>query len=123
IEEVPITALYHDPPKRNILGQGAEVMTALLQLVGRHRPLLFFSGTGLIVLLMGVVLGVTVTSIYTESHVLAVGYALLAVLFTIAGLLAVFTGVLLHSLRSTFVDLESRLGRFSDSIAQSQDDR
>ena len=123
IEEVPITALYHDPPKRNIFGQGAEVLTALLQLVGRHRPLLFFSGTGLVVLLSGLILGGIVTSIYTDTHVLAIGYALLAVLFTIAGLLSVFTGLLLHSVRSTFVDLESRLGRYSESLARNQDDR
>ena len=40
---------------------------------------------------------------------LAVGYALVTVLLLTLGLLSSFTGVILHTLRGSFVDLERRL--------------
>lgn len=107
--EVPITAVYLDPPKRNVFSHGIQVLEGVLKLVGRHRPLLSFGVPGLIVLAAGLGLGLMVTEIYEGSHVLAVGYALVTVLCTITGLLSVFTGLLLHSVRGTFVDLERRI--------------
>ena len=60
-------------------------------------------------LTVGVGLGVVVTDIYQRTQLLAVGYGLITVLATIAGLLTLFTGLLLHSVRTTFLDLERRI--------------
>ncbi len=107
--EVPITAVYLDPPKRNVLSHGLYVLNGILSLVGRRRPLLSFGVPGLIVLLVGLSFGALVTEIYQSTHVLAVGYGLITVLCTITGLLSIFTGLLLHSVRGTFIDLEKRI--------------
>lgn len=107
--EVPITAVYLDPPKRNVLSHGLHVLNGILSLVGRRRPLLSFGVPGFIVLLVGLSFGVMVTQIYQTTHVLAVGYSLITVLCTITGLLSIFTGLLLHSVRGTFIDLEKRI--------------
>jgi glycosyltransferase involved in cell wall biosynthesis len=109
VREVPITALYADPPKRSLLGQGQQVLNGLLALTGRHRPLLFFCLPGLFFVVAGLLLGALVVSIYQDSHNLAVGYAQLTVLLTVMGLLSVFVGLLLHAIRGSFLELERRL--------------
>lgn len=123
IVERPITALYPDPPKRNVLRQGAHVLNGILQLVGRHRPLLFFGVPGGLLFFAGVVLGAMVTDIYQRTNELAVGYGLITVLLVSVGLLTLFTGILLHVLRSTFLDLEKRLLLLGSSPSQEQPHR
>ncbi len=109
VHEMPITAIYADPPKRNVFGQGLTVVHGLMQLIGRHHPLLFFGVPGLCLTLAGLVLGAIVANIYQTTQVLAVGYSLLTLLLIIVGVLSLFTGVLLHSARGAFLDLERRL--------------
>jgi hypothetical protein len=103
--EVPISCLYEDGPKRNVVSQGLEVFNGILRLVGQHRPLLFFGGTGMAMLLFGLAWGARVVDIYRSSSQLAVGYALIAVLFSIIGTLTFSTGIILHSLRGLLLEL------------------
>jgi glycosyltransferase involved in cell wall biosynthesis len=107
--EVPITAKYPDPPKRNVFHHGTQVLNGVLLLAERHRPLLFFGIPGIYLLIVGLAFGVKVAGIYSSTHVLATGYALITVLCTLLGLLALFTGIQLHSMRGVFLDLEKRL--------------
>lgn len=109
ITEVPIKAIYLDPPKRNVVSHGVQVLNGVLQLVSRHRPILFFAVPGAFLQLVGLGFALLVSSIYQSTQVLAVGYSLIAVLCILAGLLSLFTGVLLHSVRATFLDLERRI--------------
>jgi glycosyltransferase involved in cell wall biosynthesis len=109
VVEMPITARYDDPPKRNVLRHGIHVLDGVLRLAVRHRPLLFFGVPGMTLLLGAFGFGVLVTDIYQTTQVLAVGYALLTVLGIIVGLLASFTGIMLHAVRGTFLDLDKRL--------------
>src|SRR5215212_6823113 len=41
VTEVPISANYYDPPKRNVVSHGMQVLDGILRLVGQRRPLLF----------------------------------------------------------------------------------
>ncbi|NLE99886.1 MAG: glycosyltransferase family 2 protein [Anaerolineales bacterium] len=102
--EVPITIRYTDKPKRPVIPHGLQVLNGILQLVGQHRPLLFFGLPGLLALFAGVIWGGIVVSIYTSSGQLAVGYALVSVLLTILGSLGLFAGIILHSVRGLFVN-------------------
>jgi hypothetical protein len=79
-------------------------LTRLLRLIGQTRPLLFFTLPGLLVLAGGLVAGAWVIDQYAQTEELAVGTALLAVMLTIVGHLALFTGVILHSLRGFIFD-------------------
>jgi hypothetical protein len=81
------------------------VLNGLLRLVGQHRPLLFFGLPGLAMLLAGLGLGAHVVRIYETTRLLAVGYALITVLFSITGTIALFTGMTLHSIRGLIMEL------------------
>lgn len=99
VVEVPITIRYMDKPKRNVVSHGFTVLNGILRLIAQHRPLLYFTMPGSIVLLAGTSLGLWVVYNYNLHQQLAVGTALLAVLLFVIGLLAALTGILLHTLR------------------------
>jgi glycosyltransferase involved in cell wall biosynthesis len=98
VAEVPINVHYDIPVKRNPVGQGLRVVDLLLRLVAQHRPLLFFSLPGIIMLLGGMTLGIYVVRIYEATAILAIGYALITVLLCIGGMLSLFVGIMLHTL-------------------------
>lgn len=103
--EVPITIHYHDRPKRPVINHGLIVLQGVLKLIGQYRPLLFFGIPGLVLLLIGLAWGVQVVSIYRSNQILATGYALITVMFDIIGVLVLFTGIILHSVRGLLLDL------------------
>jgi hypothetical protein len=118
--EVPISARYDDPPKRNVLGQGAQVLDGLIRLVAHYRPLLFFGVPGVSLLLIGVGLGALVIDIYQVSAELAGGYALLAVLLIILGAIGVFAGLLLNVLNGVFLGLEHQIHQIAQAVERAQ---
>lgn len=100
IAEVPITVHYQLRVKRNPVFQGFTVLDAILRLIAQHRPLLFFSVPGLIVLVAGLALGTYVVRIYEATTTLAVGYAMITVLLAVVGMLSTFVGIMLHTMRA-----------------------
>jgi glycosyltransferase involved in cell wall biosynthesis len=108
VEEVPITVHYQLAAKRNPVSQGINVLDAVLRLVAQHRPLLFFSLPGVLVLVAGLALGVYVARIYEATLTLAVGYAMLTVLLSVVGVLSTFVGVMLHTVRALFAEFAKR---------------
>jgi glycosyltransferase involved in cell wall biosynthesis len=107
VQEVPISALYAEPAKRNPVRHGATVVQSLITMVERRRPLVSFGFLGIVLVTLGIVLGFRVTSLYAESQKLAVGYGLLTVLLIIVGIVTAFVGVILHSLRTLLDDLRA----------------
>lgn len=105
IQEVPVTIRYTDRPKRSALHQGLVVLNGILRLVGQYRPLLFFGLPGLIAVLLGLLLGFFVIETFARTEQLAIGYALVSVFLTIAGLVSFSTGITLHSIRGLLLDL------------------
>jgi glycosyltransferase involved in cell wall biosynthesis len=115
VVDVPITIRYTDKAKRSVWQHGMMVLNGVLRLTGMYRPLLFFAGTGFVVMVAGLGLGLIVVNIYTHVKELAVGYAILSVLLTIIGMLGISTGVILHSVRGLLTDLlQSRLDNKQD---------
>ena len=94
-----------DKPKRSVISQGLMVLNGILRLVGQYRPLLFFGMPGILVLLAGLVWGLRVVDIYLDLRTLPVGYALISVLLSVVGVLGLFTGIILHSVRGLLMDL------------------
>jgi glycosyltransferase involved in cell wall biosynthesis len=103
--EVPITIRYEDPPKRSVIGQGVEVLNGMLHLAGEYRPLLFFTVLGLLNFSIGVGSGLWAINVYQENQALAIASGLASMLLLIIGTLALFTGVLLHSVRILLLKL------------------
>jgi glycosyltransferase involved in cell wall biosynthesis len=107
--EVPIKVIYAEPAKRSPVRHGLQVLNGLMQLVGQTRPLMFFGGSGFIILLSGMLLGLNVVDIYMKTKVLAIGYALITIMFCVIGMLLFFAGIILHSTRGMFVELRRAL--------------
>ena len=100
VAEVPISVVYEEPPKRNPIAHGLQVLNGVLRLVGQSRPLLFFGLPGLTCLLSGLGMGAWVVRIFQNTKQLATGYALICVLSSIIGGIGLATGVILHSIRA-----------------------
>ena len=93
--EAPVTALYQDRPKRSVISHGLMVLNGVIRLVGQYRPLIFFGGVGLVLLVSGLAWGLYVVDIFGRKSELAVGYAMISVLLSILGTLALSTGIIL----------------------------
>jgi len=100
ITEVPISAIYtKDGSTLNPIRHGIGVLNRIMVMISQRRPLLFFGLFGGILMVLGIIAGVTVIRVYYfGSHVLATGTALISILFITAGLLSIFTGVILNVL-------------------------
>jgi len=98
VAEVPISVSYLDGNKRNPVVHGIQILDAILTLVARRKPLLFFALPGLLTGCMGLFLGVRVTWAMENSGELLVGSAILTTLLLIGGLLLAVSGIMLHSL-------------------------
>ena len=109
--ETPITIQYPDKPKRPVVSHGFLVINGMLHFIGQYRPLLFFGGLGLMALLAGLLWGFWVVEIYRQTSRLAVGYALLSILFTVVGMLGLVCGIILHSVRGLLSELQADLKR------------
>ena len=105
LAEVLITANYVEKAKRPVAKHGLLVLDGVLRLIGQYRPLLFFGVPGLALLLAGLGWGFWVVELYRRHGGLAVGYAMISVLLTILGGLALTTGLMLHSIRGLLLEL------------------
>jgi glycosyltransferase involved in cell wall biosynthesis len=103
--EVPIGVVYEEPAKRNPVGHGMAVLHGIVRLVSQGRPLFFFGTPGLLLLVLGILLGAHIVRVYEQTQILAVGYAMLTVLLTIVGVLAIFVGLMLNAVRAILIEV------------------
>jgi hypothetical protein len=78
--------------------QGIQVLDAIITLVARRRPLLFFSFPGSLLIMAGVFLGIRVYLVMASTNALPTGTAILTAICILGGLLLAITGVVLNSL-------------------------
>ncbi|MEP7284921.1 MAG: glycosyltransferase family 2 protein [Chloroflexota bacterium] len=100
VREVPIAVNYDEKPKRNPVTHGLQVLNGILRMIGQHRPLLYFGVPGSLVFLTGLLLAFDVIDRYGRFEKFAVGRAVFAVALVIIGIFSVFTGIILHTIRS-----------------------
>jgi glycosyltransferase involved in cell wall biosynthesis len=106
VVEVPIEAVYRDPPKRNVVRHGLVVLDGLMRLVGMHRPLLFFAIAAMVAWLCGSLLALAaLEALDRGSATAAMGPTLGAAACLLLGVLSVFAGVILHSVRTMMIHL------------------
>lgn len=98
--EIPVTMDYYQQVKRSPFAHGMSVLTAVIGLISRRLPLVFFGIPGLAMLGVGLWEGWRVVEGYNQMNDFYVGPALLAVLFCTVGTLSLFTGLILYSIRS-----------------------
>jgi hypothetical protein len=79
-------------------------LSGVSRLIGHYRQLLLFGVPGMLSLLTGVAWGLWVVDIFLRRRTLLVGSAMISVLLSIIGALALFTGTILHAVRGLLVD-------------------
>jgi len=111
ILEVPISVVYEEKAKRNPFAHGVQIISNIVGLIGQNRPLFFFGFPGLVSLVLGVIWSLITLEIYSRTHELAIGYALIDVMLIILGILSIFVGLILHSVRAFFLDMKKIIVR------------
>jgi hypothetical protein len=99
ITEVPISNIYtKDGSTLHPIRHGIDVLSRIIVMVSERRPLFVFGLAGGILLVIGLVFGFRVINIASTTGSLAIGSAVLTALFIIAGILSIFTGIILNAL-------------------------
>jgi len=98
VAEVPIGVQYRDGNKRNPVAHGLQIIDAVLALVARRRPLLFFGLPGMLLAVAGFLVGLHVVGVVDQQHVVPFGTAIFSTLLVLGGILFGMTGVILNSL-------------------------
>ena len=99
ITEVPISNIYTiDGSTLNPIRHGIDVLSRIIVLISQRRPLFFFGLAGGVLLVIGLIFGFRVLGIASTTGRLAIGSAILTTLFIIAGILSIFTGIILNAL-------------------------
>jgi len=99
VTEVPISVKYNkDSSTLNPVTHGFGVFTRILVMISEGKPLFFFGLGGAIVVILGIIAGVRVLQLFSESRVLPVGTTMVAVLFLVIGMFSIFTGLILRAL-------------------------
>lgn len=103
--EVPITIQYRDKPKRSVLIHGLIVLNGIMHLVGQYRPLLFFGLSGVVLMVISLALTLQVVEAYHRFQMLPLALTFITVILGLGGMLALFTGIILHSVRGLLLNL------------------
>ena len=99
ITEVPISNIYtKDGSTLNPIRHGIEVLSQIIVMISQRRPLFFFGLAGGILLVVGLIIGIRVINIAATTGDLAIGSTILTTMFIIAGMLSIFTGIILNTL-------------------------
>lgn len=99
ITEVPISNIYtKDGSTLNPIRHGINVLSQIIVMISQRRPLFFFGLAGGILLVVGLIFGIRVINIAATTGNLAIGSTVLTTLFIIAGILTIFTGIILNAL-------------------------
>jgi len=99
ITEVPISNIYtKDGSTLNPIRHGIDVFSRIIVMISHRRPLFFFGLAGAILLVIGLIIGIRVINIAATTGELAIGSTILTTMFIIAGILTIFTGIILNAL-------------------------
>jgi len=99
--EIPITVRYNisGTSSKNPVSHGVGVLGWLIRVISEGRPLRFFGVAGAVFTIIGLILGANVLHIADMGRGVAVGSALVSVLFIVIGVFSVFTGLILNAIR------------------------
>lgn len=97
VVEVPIHVQYLDGNKRNPVRHGFQVIDAIMAIVARKHPLLFFAMPGVILIVLGCLFGFDALAQIPRFGV-PVNLFLATIAAMVGGILLLLTGILLHSI-------------------------
>jgi glycosyltransferase involved in cell wall biosynthesis len=101
ITQVPVSVTYgKDSSTLNPVAHGLSVFTRILVMISEQKPLFFFGLAGIILMLGGLGAGFFTLRLYSQSGVISIAWALIAIFLVILGVMSVFNGITLHAMYS-----------------------
>lgn len=104
ISEIKVTVLYDTGGKtstKNPVSHTGNVIASLVELIALRHPLKYLGIPGLILIIIGVVFGVTVISYFNETRYFSIPYSLTAIGSVVIGLMLMLMSVVLFSIVRT----------------------
>jgi glycosyltransferase involved in cell wall biosynthesis len=125
IVEVPVD-LTNRPEgsssKIRIIRDGSLILKMIFSLFRDYKPLTFFGGIGLAMVLVGLVLGAYVVYQFIETgYVYHFPTAILATGLELAGMLSITVGLVLHTIARRSLEIEHQLQALYDEIENGRD--
>jgi len=98
VTQIPVSAIYtKDGSNLGPVAHGVGNLTQIANMISERRPLFFFGVTGIILIVFGIIAGVSVLNTLSARGELLMGSALLAALLLIIGIFSIFTGIILKA--------------------------
>jgi glycosyltransferase involved in cell wall biosynthesis len=104
--------------KIQVLGDGLRILNAIFTLLRDYRPLTFFGGAGLALVLLGLAPGLFVTWEFTQTGAVRIPTAVLATGFEIVGLTLILTGITLTTVARRFREIDHQLARVRSELGR-----
>jgi len=86
------------------------MLDRILHFIGQYRPMLFFGLPGTLSVLAGLGWGLWVVDVFQRRHMVLLGSAVVSVTLCIGGAMALFTGVVLRTVRDLRDWLQAQRG-------------
>ncbi len=117
IIEVPISMRYKglDTSTETPGKHGFGVLNYILKMVMEKRPLLFFGVSGMILLIFGLIFSLYSLNFFFINNNMPVGPSLLAAILILLGVLSIFAGMILNSIRS-MIHGQAQIDRHREEI-------
>lgn len=98
VVEVPISVSYvgSEGSSLNPVHHSLDVFNSLFKIASEQKPLLYFGLPGVIMILVGLIMGFRVISIFMDTRTIATGSGLISVGLVVIGFLATTTAVVLQ---------------------------
>lgn len=113
IVEVPVNLVSRPEGSRSkirVLRDGTLILTTMLALFRDHKPLSFFGGLGLLLVILGFIPGTVVTLEFLRAGaILRLPSAILAIGLVLAGMIIGVVGIILHTIAQRFRDVDRQL--------------
>ena len=120
IVEVPVNLTSRPEgshSKIRIIHDGWLILSTILTLFRDYKPLTFFGSVGALLVLLGCVPGVmTVVDYVREGHVSRPVTALLGAVLMLFGEIAIFAGLVLHTIARRFQELDRQIQLFEREV-------
>ncbi|HWX43632.1 MAG TPA: glycosyltransferase [Blastocatellia bacterium] len=122
IVEVPVDLKPRPEGSRSklrLIQDGLLILRTIITLFRDYRPLTFFGGAGIVLIVLGLVPGIRVIVDYFETGLVPrLPSAVLAVGLVLTGVLSIVVGLILHTISRRFRELNSQLQSFADDVRQ-----
>lgn len=122
--EIPVQLVSRPDGSRSKISvhrDGLRILGAIFTLLRDYRPLTFFGGIGVAVMLLGLAPGLFVTWEFTQTGLVRIPTAVLAVGLELLGMSLLLTGVVLTTIARRFREIDHQLARLHDDVELRRD--